>query len=63
MSTDYGLSRDFAVHHVLAKAGRYGLENLAKLKTLPPQGFYLVVAPIKIESGSGGPARVFAILR
>ncbi|MGD9720696.1 MAG: cyclase family protein [Pirellulales bacterium] len=62
MSTDRGLSRDFAVHHVLGKAGRYGLENLARLKTLPPKGFYLVVAPIKIETGSGGPTRVFAIL-
>jgi hypothetical protein len=25
-------------------------------------GFYLFVAPIKIESGSGGPTRVFAVL-
>jgi kynurenine formamidase len=61
MSVDYGLSRDFAVHHVLGRAGRYGLENLARLETLPPRGFYLFVAPIKIEGGSGGPARVFAI--
>jgi kynurenine formamidase len=61
MSVDHGLSRDFAVHHILGKAGRYGLENLARLETLPPRGFYLFVAPIKIEGGSGGPARVFAI--
>jgi kynurenine formamidase len=62
MSVDHGLSRDFVVHHVLGKAGRYGLENLAQLNKLPPRGFYLFVAPIKIETGSGGPARVFAIL-
>lgn len=61
MSVDHGMSRDFPVHHVLGKAGRYGLENLAHLEKLPPRGFYLIVAPIKIESGSGGPARVFAI--
>jgi kynurenine formamidase len=62
LSVDHGLSRDFAVHHLLGKAERYGLENLAQLDKLPPQGFYLFVAPIKIESGSGGPARVFAVL-
>jgi kynurenine formamidase len=61
MSVDYGLSRDFAVHHVLGKAGRYGLENLANLGKLPPTGFYLFIAPMKIETGSGGPARVFAV--
>jgi kynurenine formamidase len=61
MSVDYGLSRDFAVHHLLGKASRYGLENLAQLEKLPPRGFYLVVAPMKIETGSGGPARVFAV--
>ena len=62
MSVDYGLSRDFVVHHLLGKAGRYGLENLAHLDKLPPRGFYLFVAPMKIETGSGGPTRVFAVL-
>ncbi|MBI3462364.1 MAG: cyclase family protein, partial [Planctomycetes bacterium] len=38
------------------------LENVARLEQLPPRGFYLVVAPIKIETGSGGPTRIFAIL-
>jgi kynurenine formamidase len=62
MSVDHGPSRDFVVHHILGKAARFGLENLARLKDLPPRGFYLMVAPIKIETGSGGPTRVFAIL-
>lgn len=62
MSIDHGPSRDFAVHHVVNGAGRYGLENVARLDELPPRGFYLVVAPIKIETGSGGPARVFALV-
>ena len=30
-------------------------QALAQLDKLPPQGFYLFVAPIKIETGSGGP--------
>ena len=62
LSVDHGLSRDFPVHHLLGKAERFGLENLAQLDKLPPSGFYVFVAPIKIETGSGGPARVFAIL-
>ncbi len=61
LSVDHGLSRDFPVHHVLGKAGRWGLENLARLEKLPAGGFTLFVAPMKIETGSGGPARVFAI--
>jgi kynurenine formamidase len=63
LSVDPGLSRDFPVHHLLGKANRWGLENLAHLKDLPPQGFYVIVAPIKIQTGSGGPARVFAVVK
>jgi kynurenine formamidase len=62
LSMDYGLSRDFVVHHVVLKARRYGLENVANLDRLPPRGFFVVVAPIKIEHGSGGPTRIFAVL-
>jgi kynurenine formamidase len=62
LSVDPGQSRDFPVHHLLGRAECYGLENLAALDKLPPTGFYLLVAPMKIEQGTGGPARVFAIL-
>jgi len=62
LSVDHGPSRDFPVHHLLGRAGRYGLENLAHLEKLPARGFVLVVAPIKIETGSGGPTRVLAIV-
>jgi kynurenine formamidase len=31
LSIDYGLSRDFAVHHVVNGMGCYGLENVARL--------------------------------
>jgi kynurenine formamidase len=62
LSVDPGISRDFPVHHLLGKSDRYGLENLAELDKLPAKGFTLFVAPMKIETGTGGPARVFAIL-
>jgi kynurenine formamidase len=63
LSIDHGLSRDFAVHHIVNGAGRYGLENIGHLDELPARGFYVVAAPIKIETGSGGPARIFGILK
>ncbi|MDA0284987.1 MAG: cyclase family protein [Planctomycetota bacterium] len=62
LSIDSGISRNFEVHHIVNKAGRYGLENVAQLERLPARGFFLIVAPIRIEAGSGGPTRILAIL-
>jgi len=62
LSVDYGASNDYSVHHLSLGAGLYHLENLADLRELPETGAFLVVAPIKLEGGSGGPVRVFAIL-
>jgi kynurenine formamidase len=62
MSVDYGASKDFEVHRLAFGAGLYHLENLADLSALPEAGAFLAVAPIKLEGGSGGPCRVFAIL-
>ncbi len=62
LSIDYGASSDYAVHHLVLGAGLYQLENLADLSALPETGAFLIVAPIKLEGGSGGPVRVFALL-
>ena len=62
LSTDPGNSSDYPVHHLVLGAGGYQLENLADLSGLPEAGAFLVVAPIKLEGGSGGPVRVFALL-
>lgn len=61
-SVDYGPSQSFEVHRVSHGAGLYHLENLADLSALPASGAFLVVAPIKLEGGSGGAVRVFALL-
>jgi len=63
LSVDYGMSKDFAVHHAVHGRGKYHLENVASLGSVPPAGAQLVVAPIKIENGTGGPARIFALIR
>ena len=62
LSVDPGNSTDFPVHHLVLGSEKYQLENLANLDKLPSAGAFLVVAPIKLEGGSGGPARVFALL-
>ncbi len=62
LSVDYGLSNDFPVHHIFNSRGRWMLENAANLDKLPPTGACLIVAPIKIEKGSGGQARVWALI-
>jgi len=62
LSVDYGPSQQFPVHKLSHGAGLYHVENLSDLSALPESGAFLIVAPIKLEGGSGGPARVFAIL-
>ena len=62
LSADYGASTDFAVHHLALGSGLYHLENLADLSELPEAGAFLIVAPIKLEGGSGGAVRVFALI-
>lgn len=61
-SVDPGGSASFDVHRVLAEANVYGLENVALNGTaLPPKGFKLIVQPIKIVGGTGGPCRILAL--
>jgi len=61
-SLDHGPSKDFRAHRILCEAGLYGLENVARLDELPPTGATLIALPMKIGGGSGGPARIVAIL-
>ncbi len=61
-STDPGNSKLFEAHQVISGANVYGIENIANADKLPVTGATLIVAPLKIKGGSGGPARVFALL-
>jgi kynurenine formamidase len=61
-SIDYGPSKDFQVHQVAAAAGVIGLENVARLETLPMKGATVIALPMKIEGGSGGPVRIVALV-
>lgn len=61
-SIDHGPSHDFIVHRVINGANKPGFENLMHVELLPPAGATLVALPIKIEGGSGGPARIVAVV-
>ncbi len=60
MSLDPGDSSDFAVHNEFLATGRYGIENLANLGSIPPRGAVAFVGPVPWEDGSGAPCRVIA---
>ncbi|MFQ5789040.1 MAG: cyclase family protein [Acidobacteriota bacterium] len=61
-SVDYGPSTDFETHRATMPENVYHIENAARLTALPPRGFTVVVAPIYLAGGTGGPTRVFALL-
>jgi kynurenine formamidase len=62
-SIDYGPSAQFEAHRVSSPLDVYHIENATGLTSLPPTGFTVVVAPVRIAGGSGAPARVFALVR
>jgi len=62
LSLDFGLSPDFATHYAWLPSGRYGIECLTNLDKVPASGATLVVGAPTHRGGSGGPARIFAMV-
>ena len=62
LSLDHGASQDFATHYAWLPANRYGIECLANLGSVPAAGATLVVGAPKTGKGTGGPARIFAMV-
>lgn len=60
LSIDPGPSVDYPVHRRLLGSGRYAIECLARLTSLPPSGAAAMVGVVPWENGSGGPCRVVA---
>lgn len=61
-SMDESDSKIFKVHTDLSAANIYGLENVANMEQLPSTGASVIIMPIKVKDGSGGPARIIAEL-
>lgn len=62
LSLDHGPSADFATHYAWLPANRFGIECVAGLDRLPPRGATIVVGAPKHRGGSGGPARILALV-
>ena len=61
-SIDFGGSKLFETHQILFEKNIPGLENVANLDRLPPDGFMIFALPMKIKGGSGGPLRIVAFI-
>ena len=59
---DPGHAVEAPVHHITLPAGLWHLEGLVNLGELPPRGALLFVGALKLEEGSGAPARVLALV-
>ncbi len=66
VGTDAGMAGTFDPpfpnHNIMHGAGRMGLTSLANLDRLPEAGAVVIALPLKIEGGSGSPARVVALV-
>lgn len=62
LSLDHGPSGDFATHYAWLPTNRWGIECLANLDRLPAKGATLVVGAPKVRGGTGGPARILALV-
>lgn len=62
LSLDPGNSADFAVHNSWLPGGRYGIENLAGLDQMPAAGATIFVGAPSHKRGTGGPARIIAVV-
>lgn len=63
LSIDYGPSQDFPVHKYALSHSLYQLENVANLGQAPEFGATVVVAPNKLEGGSGAAVRILALAK
>jgi kynurenine formamidase len=62
MSLDVASAQKFVAHLALLGAGKYAVELMANLATVPPSGATLIVGGPKHQGASGGPVRVFAVV-
>lgn len=62
LSIDNGSSNEFPVHKFVLSKELFMAENLTNLDQLPSTGAAVIFAPLKIENGTGSPARVLALI-
>lgn len=63
LSLDTGNSTTFDVHVTILAAGKYGIEGVANLAAIKDRQATVFVGVPRWENGSGGPARVLAVVQ
>jgi kynurenine formamidase len=61
LSLDAAVAQKFVAHLAFLGAGKYGVEMLANLGSIPPAGATLVLGAPKHEGATGGPLRALAL--
>ena len=62
LSLDPGNSQDFATHYAWLPSNRFGIENIANLDQMPAAGATIFIGAPKFQGGTGGPARILAMV-
>lgn len=62
LSLDNGISTTFDTHYTILGAGKYGVEGVANLAQIKDKSAMVIVGVPRWEAGSGGPARVLAMV-
>jgi kynurenine formamidase len=62
LSLDIGASQTFDAHYAWLPTNRWGIECIAGLDAVPASGATLIVGAPKHRGGTGGPARVLALV-
>jgi kynurenine formamidase len=63
LSLDTGImTGEFPVHYSWLPSGRWGVEAMANLDTIPEKGAWLVAGAPKVRGATGGPSRVMALV-
>lgn len=63
LGIDPGADGEFTVHRQISHPrGVWHVENLTNLASVPPAGAWVVVAPLRLQDGSGSPCRVIALV-
>lgn len=61
VAVDWGLDPDFQTHKTIHAAGKWAIENLTGLASVPEAGATLILGPSKVKDASGGMTRVLAV--
>jgi len=62
LSLDHGPSQTFDAHYTILGAGLLGIENVANLSEIIGHSATIVCGIPKFQEGSGGPARILALM-